>query len=264
MRSPVWPEGRPQETLLPITLRTSRLELRLPLPWLLLTAFGVCVFLSLGRWQWQRAEEKRLIESAFAATAAGRPIPLAERSLAAVPRYGQIEVSGRYDGAHQLLLDNITQHGQTGFEVLTPLEMSDGRWLLVNRGWVPLVRHSRSEMPNVQDGLPAGPVVLQGRVDELPVAGLAAGRLPATAGQGWPRVTSFPQTADLAAALGRTLEPRQLLLAADQAGGYLRNWQASSASFPPERHVAYAVQWWSLACLAAGLYLFMNIKRRNA
>jgi cytochrome oxidase assembly protein ShyY1 len=88
--------------------------------------------------------------------------------------------------------------------------------------------------------------------------------VPATAGNGWPRVTSFPQTADLSAALGRPLEPRQLLLEADQPGGYLRNWQPASASFPPERHQAYAVQWWSLAALAAGLFLYTNLTRRNA
>jgi surfeit locus 1 family protein len=255
--------GGAQETPLLLTLRTSRLELRLSLPWLLLTAIGVCAFVALGRWQWHRAAEKRLVEASFAATAAADAVPLAGRSLAEISRYGRVEAAGRYDSVHQLLLDNITQLGQAGYDVLTPLELSDGRWLLVNRGWVPLVGRSRRELPDVQADLPEGQVVIRGRVDELPVAGLAAGRVPATAGQGWPRVTSFPQTSDLAAALGRPLEPRQLLLAADQPGGYLRNWQPSSASFPPERHVANAVQWWSLACLAAGLYLFMNFKRRN-
>ena len=249
---------------MPLTLRSERLELRLPLPWLLLTVAGVCVFVALGRWQWHRAAEKRLIEASFTATTAAAAQPLAGRPLSALPRYSQVEVSGRYDAAHQFLLDNITQAGQAGYEVLTPLELGEGRWLLVNRGWVPLVRSSRSELPDVQRDRPDGQVTLQGRVDELPVTGLAAGRAPATAGQGWPRVTSFPQSADLAAALGRSLETRQLLLAPDLPGGYLRNWQPSSASFPPERHIAYAVQWWSLACLAAGLYLFMNIRRRNA
>lgn len=247
-----------------IALRTPRLELRLPLPWLLLTAAGVCLFVLLGRWQWHRAAEKRLVAVAFAATADDGTQPLGGRSLAALPRYGQIQVSGRYDVAHQFLLDNITREGQAGYEVLTPLQLDDGRSLLVNRGWLPLPRNSRSELPDVAAAVPAATTLIRGRVDELPAAGLAAGRMPATSGQGWPRVTSFPQTPDLAAALGRPLEPRQVLLAPDLPGGYLRNWQPSSASFPPERHVAYAVQWWSLACLAAGLYLVMNLKRRNA
>ncbi len=247
---------------MPLTIRTSRLELRLPLPWLLLTVLGLCVFIVLGRWQWQRAAQKRAIQAAFAA-AGSVAQPLAGRALGALPRYSLIELRGMYESEHQFLLDNITRDGQAGYEVLTPLQLDDGRWLLVNRGWLPLVKNARSMLPDVHSAVPAGPLTLRGMIDELPVTGLAAGRLPATAGQGWPRVTSFPQTADLAAASGRPFESRQLLLGADQPGGYLRKWQPSSASFPPERHQAYAVQWWSLAGLAAGLYLFMNLRRRK-
>lgn len=249
---------------MPLTFRTARLELRLPLPWLALTLTGICLFVALGRWQWHRAAEKRLIATSFAAAATVSGQPLAGRSLAGLPRYAEVEASGRFDAEHQFLLDNITRGGQAGYEVLTPLELEDGRWVLVNRGWVPLVRNGRSELPDVQHELPPGVVTVRGRVDELPVAGLDSGRTPAATVQGWPRIASFPRTSDLAAALGRPLESRQLLLAAEAPGGYLRNWQPSSASFPPERHIAYAVQWWSLACLAAGLYLVMNTKRRNA
>ena len=64
-----------------IALRTPRLELRLPLPWLLLTAAGVCLFVLLGRWQWHRAAEKRLVAVAFAATADDGTQPLGGRSL---------------------------------------------------------------------------------------------------------------------------------------------------------------------------------------
>jgi len=223
----------------------------------------MALFAALGRWQWQRAADKRQVETAFAA-ASSVAQPLAGRPLAALPRYSPVEVLGTYDAEHQFLLDNITSGGQAGYEVLTPLALADGRWLLVNRGWLPLVNRSRAALPEVHGAVPDGLLTLHGLVDELPVTGLPSGRVAATASPGWPRLTSFPQTADLAAALGRPLEPRQLLLAADQPGGYLRNWQPSSASFPPERHQAYAVQWWSLAGLAAGLYLFMNLKRRNA
>lgn len=236
---------------------------RLQLPWLLITVAGVSAFVALGRWQWHQAAKKRVLEASFIAMENTPATPLAERSLGDLPRYYPVEVTGRYDTAHQILLDNVIENGQAGYQVLTPLELTDGRWVLVNRGWLPLVKHARSELPEVQQDLSAGLLTIRGRVDELPVPGLAAGRVPATSGSSWPRVTSFPQSADLGAALGHPIEPRQILLAADLPGGYLRNWRPASASFPPERHVAYAVQWWSLACLAAGLYLFMNLRRRK-
>jgi surfeit locus 1 family protein len=252
------------EITLPMTPNSPpRPGFRLHLPWLLLTVAGMSVFVALGRWQWQRAAEKRVIEAAFVAAASAPATPLGAGSLGSLPRYSPIEATGQYDAAHSFLLDNVTEGGQAGYQIVTPLELTDGRWILVNRGWVPLVKRARSELPEVQQNLPAGVVTIRGLVDELPVPGLAAGRVPATSGSAWPRVTSFPQTADLGAALGHPVEPRQILLAADEPGGYLRNWKPASASFPPDRHVAYAVQWWSLACLVVGLYLFMNFRRRK-
>lgn len=250
-----------EECLVPAAIRFQRRELRLSLPWLALAALGVALFASLGRWQWHRAAEKRQLQQEFASALTHRQ-PLGSHRTAELPRYSQVEVRGRYDGAHQFLLDNRTQDGQAGYEVLTPLQLTDGRWLLVNRGWVPLVGRQRTVLPDValHDVPEERPVV--GLLDDFPVAGLAAGRVPPGADSGWPRLTSFPQAGDLAASLGQPIEARQLLLLADQPDGYARNWQPASASFPPERHLAYAVQWWSLAGLAAGLYVVLNLKRR--
>lgn len=243
---------------MPAAIRFHRRELRLPLPWLLLAAAGVALFVSLGRWQWHRADEKREIQQAFAVALTHRQ-PLGSKASSALPRYSQVEVLGHYDGAHQFLLDNMIHDGQAGYEVLTPFQLTDGRWLLVNRGWVPLVDRQRAQLPDVAlaDG---GERTLHGLLDELPVPGVAAGRAAPT-GDSWPRLTSFPLAADLGAALERSIEPRQLLLLAREADGYARNWQPASASFPPERHLAYAVQWWSLAGLAAGLFIVLNLKR---
>jgi surfeit locus 1 family protein len=243
-------------------IRFQRRELRLSLPWLLLAAAGMLLFGRLGQWQWHRAAEKRLIQQEFAAALMHRQ-PLGSHATATLPRYAQVEVLGSYDGAHQFLLDNRTRDGQVGYEVLTPLRLTDGRWLLVNRGWIPLVDRQRATLPDVALPPSAGEQSVSGLLDELPVAGVAAGRVAPSkvADAPWPRLTSFPQASDVAAALGQPVEARQLLLLASEPGGFARNWQPASASFPPERHLAYAVQWWSLAGLAAVLYVVLNLKR---
>lgn len=250
------------ESPVPAVIRLRRRELRLSLPWLLLTAIGVALFISLGRWQWHRAAEKRQIQQAFA-VALTRRQPLGSRATGSLPRYSQVQTLGRYDGAHQFLLDNMIQDGKAGYEILTPFQLTDGRWLVVNRGWVPLVDGQRIRAPDVAV-TEAADLPVRGLLDELPVPGLAAGRVPPGISAPWPRLTSFPQATDLAAALGHPVEPRQLLLLATEPGGYARNWQPASASFPPERHLAYAVQWWSLAGLAAVLYVVLNLKRIKA
>ena len=78
----------------------------------------------------------------------------------------------------------------------------------------------------------------------------------------WPKRTSFPTQAQLGSALGQQLEARQLLLGESESHGYLRDWRAAIIGFGPERHVAYALQWWGLAALIAYLYLFMNLECR--
>ncbi len=224
----------------------------------LLTALAIIGFGLLGRWQWHRADEKRLQLAAFDA-GSQQQFELGDQKLAELPRFAQVQVSGHYDAAHQFLLDNISEAGQAGYQVLTPLILADGRTLLVNRGWLPLRDRQRAELPDITLGIDS--IQLRARIDELPSTGLAAGRAPPTTDNVWPKLTSFPTTAELAAALGRAIEPRQLLLAADQPAGYRRHWQPPNADFGPDRHISYAIQWWSLGLLAVVLYCVINFKR---
>jgi surfeit locus 1 family protein len=223
----------------------------------LLTLLAVLCFVRLGSWQWHRAQEKRAIAASFEAGNA-TVTDLGVRSTNSLPRYTQVRAYGRYDDAHQFLLENMSQGGQPGYQVLTPLLLADGRTLLVNRGWVPLSA-SRRDPPRVALDQAVGEVSLAGKLDALPVPGIALGHLAPDENAPWPRLTSFPNMADLAAALKRPLEARQLLLNADQPFGYVRDWHPTGLG--PERHIAYAVQWWGFAVLAVGLYARLNWHR---
>lgn len=235
-----------------------------------LTVLLLAVFVLLGRWQWNRAEQKEALARGFAAGAV-QAQPLGARGTATLPRYAVVSVTGEWEAARQFLLDNRTRDGRAGYEVLTPLRLADGRWLLVNRGWLPF-EGRRDRLPEVAIGLAGGAVTLSGRLDELPTAGLASGRAaPALSGP-WPRVTSFPQTAELAAALtddgagtGGTgavpLEPRVLLLDASAPAGYRRDWRPFVKG--PEQNISYAVQWWSFGVLLLVLFVKMNLRTRD-
>ena len=228
-----------------------------------LTLAGVLIFAQLGRWQWHRAAEQRARAAAFAAGSAEFTSALGPRSTAELARYIQVRVRGRYDAAHQFLLDNMSHGGRSGYQVLTPLRLGDGRLLLVNRGWVPLPGGRRDVLPDVS--LPGlGQVQISGRLDELPVTGLASGQAVPSADDAWPKRTSFPTMEQLGAALGETIEARQLLLAAAEPQGFTRDWQASPPGFGPGRYVAYAFQWWALGALSLFLYLFLNRERESS
>lgn len=226
----------------------------------LLTLALLPLFIGLGRWQWHRGDARQTLWDAFDAGAIPAQ-PLGARSTADLQRFSRIAVSGRWDGERQFLLDNRTHDGKAGYEVLTPLRLDDGRWLLVNRGWVPFSGF-RDRLPDVALPTPAQPSVdITGRLDELPSAGLSGGRAAPAAGGTWPRVTAFPRTAELEAALGgQKLEPQLLLLDPQSGSGYVRAWRPPGME--PMRHWSYAVQWWSFAVLLLILYVILNLKKR--
>ena len=226
----------------------------------LLACAGVLAFGLMGRWQWHRAAEKRDLEAAFAAGTLLPGSELGARSTADLPRYAALRVRGRYDGAHQFLLDNMGHGGSTGYEVLTPLLLEDGRVLLVNRGWLPLPDGRRDRLPDI--ALPTlDAIELVGRIDLPPAAAIRMGHAGPDVGPAWPKRSSFPTTAELGAALARSVEPRQLLLGATEPYGYLRDWRPAGEAIGPARHLAYALQWWAFAALTLFLYLFLNIER---
>ena len=244
------------EPILPLTLTFNRARWSASWGMTALTLLAVLGFIDLGLWQWHRAEHKRELAAAF--HSGGAEISALDGQLTAtLPRYAQVRAQGRYDGEHQFLLDNMSHGGQAGYEVLTALQLNDGRTLMVNRGWVPLTV-SRRQLPVIALDFSAS-LAPAGKLDSLPVAGIALGHVPPAAGPQWPKVTSFPTMADLSAALGRPLEAQQLLLNADEPLGYVRDWQPTG--FGPERHISYALQWWAFAALALGLYGFLNWRR---
>ena len=50
-----------------------------------------------------------------------------------------------------------------------------------------------------------------------------------------------------------------VLLDPGEPDGYLRQWQPPG--FPPIRHIAYAVQWFSLAAALVVIYIVTNLRR---
>jgi cytochrome oxidase assembly protein ShyY1 len=247
-----------------------------------LTVALCALFVHLGEWQWHKAEWRQAEWNAFA-RGADRAVPLGTRGTAGVQRFQRVTATGRFEPNRQFLLDNRIQDDDPGYEVLTPFELDDGRVLLVDRGWVPFTG-LRSRLPDIHLTA-SGPVTITGRVDGFPVAGLSFGRAPPPAGDRWPKVTSYPDMAQLAAALrgaaargeparsasastgslaldgGARLEPQILLLDPSEPFGYVRKWQPPGMS--PARYMSYAAQWWLFAVTLVIIWLVLSTPKRR-
>jgi len=216
----------------------------------LFTAAAVVLFVVLGNWQLGRAEQKRAIASQFSG---GGPVIDWPQLPADAPRYQRVRLTGRYDKDHQFLLDNMSHESMAGVDVLTPFVQDGGGTVLVNRGWLPFGA-TREDLPDVDvDG---GPRTIVGRTDELPRPGIWLKAPPAT---GWPRLVQYPQMAELSAALGVELAPRQVLLDPAVPDGYVRAWIMPGA--PADQNLGYAVQWFAFAAAAGAIWFFLSFKR---
>jgi cytochrome oxidase assembly protein ShyY1 len=118
-------------------------------------------FIALGVWQLHRNQEKHdKVEAARAAYAA--PAPDITR-LGDTPAGDRAQAVGTYDPAHEVLLRDQVRRDKTGFDVLTPLRLSDGTSALVDRGWV--ASNFSARAPNYA-APPTGTVTVRGLLRE--------------------------------------------------------------------------------------------------
>ena len=226
----------------------------------LITFIVFPLLLSLGFWQLNRANYKEALEMDFAAQlnlpyAPIEQLDLSEKNV----RYRRVSATGRYDGTHQILLDNQVLNGQPGYHVFTPLRFEDSaQAVLVNRGWVPLGT-SRQQLPVID--VTDAKVTLRGQLAQPANPGM---RLTNPNDAQWPQVVQYLDYDEMAAALGYALAPVVILLDPDMSNGYQRYWRPTPVGFGPERHQGYAVQWFALAATLLVIYCVVNTQRSHS
>jgi surfeit locus 1 family protein len=218
----------------------------------------VVLFVNLGFWQLDRAEEKRAVEAAF--ENAGEKLPVTPGIGGdEVPLYQPLSASGRYLTGRQFLIDNMILDGRVGYFVVTPFEYADGEpLLLVNRGWLPRAADTDALLEVGPDE--AGETTISGKAGRLPKVGIRAGDV-FTEGEGWPRTANWPTLDELAAALDRDVLPFVLLADPQPESELVRSWEPRQAG--PMRHLGYAVQWFALAAAVVVTAFVVYRKKRE-
>ena len=225
----------------------------------LLATVVVVAFVWLGLWQLERAAFKERLFSGYeqAAGASARVVQTVaevDRMLAGaqVP-FLRVRARGTYLNGRQFLLDNRVHEGRAGYEVLTPLVLSDGGVLIVDRGWLPVGR-SRQNLPMVE--VASGLVEVSGLLSDFPRPGLDIGL--AVQGDDWPKIANYPTSKELQQALGRPVAVGMLRLDAGLPGGYVRDWEPRVMG--PMRHYGYAVQWFALALTVIAIWAVLGYR----
>jgi len=118
--------------------------------WSTLIVFaGISLAIRLGIWQIDRNEKRQAIVNQIQAM---QTMPVLELDQAPIPQdiedmeYRHVSATGKYDFEHQVALRNQVRSRMTGtdpgYALVTPLILSNGKAVLVERGWIPLENNS--------------------------------------------------------------------------------------------------------------------------
>lgn len=215
---------------------------RLFLP-LLFGVVGTAVLVALGSWQLERLRWKEDVIAQIEARLAADPVAVPEKATAEEHQYLHVRAEGRLLPGEVHVYTSIPPHG-VGYRVIAPLELDDGRRVLVDRGFVPIEAKDASR--------PTGPVELEGVLH-------------------WPRETDrftadpdraeniwFARNVPLMAEALAT-EPVMLVVARSTPAGAIMP-QPVTVDIP-NRHMEYVVTWYGLALVWAGMTVYWL--RRN-
>ncbi|MDQ0319444.1 surfeit locus 1 family protein [Pararhizobium capsulatum DSM 1112] len=223
---------------------------------------ALAILLSLGTWQLQRLAWK---EGLLADIAERRAAPAIDvLAIDAMAKAGE-DVDYRAMSATGTYLNNKERHffatyeGRTGYYVYTPLQLADGRFLLVNRGFVPFdSKEPETRKEGQLTGLQAVHGLARAELSEKPSSLVPDNDvaknifywkdhdvMAASVGLDLANVVPFFMDAD----------------AAPNPGGYPIGGVTQFDL--PNSHLQYAVTWYGLAAALVAISIAFMIKRRR-
>ncbi len=225
-----------------------------PIPTLLLLLVLLPLFVGLGFWQLDRAQQKRTTADTMETRRKLPPLAIPnEQATAEALEFRTLSVSGHFVPAGQLLITNRKHLGKPGFHVITPLRLlGSDRHLLVNRGWVAAVNNRPPELET-----PTGAITLTGETN-IPSAPAIELAFDPHASTLWPFLT----LENYRAWTGLDIFPFIMLQSPDSPHGFVRAWTTAR---PGEgMHLGYAIQWFAFGLLSLALWLRLSLTRLSS
>jgi surfeit locus 1 family protein len=227
--------------------------------WLILTVLVFSALVKLGFWQNSRALEKEQRLARIEQLKSQNPLSLQQVNLLAVNENINdmpVTIEGLFDEQAVFLLDNQVNKGRLGYRAYQVL-MVEQYTVLVNLGWV-LGSINRQELPEVQPL--SGKHTIHGNVRLIEV-GIQLQEQIFSDVQ-WPLRIQQVELDKFSTLINRQLLPFVIYLDMDEKIGFEKNWQP--IVMPPEKHRAYAFQWFSLAIAWVMLMVWAKFGSKKA
>jgi surfeit locus 1 family protein len=224
-----------------------------------LTLIFLYLFVSLGFWQLDRAEQKRTLYAEFQDRQSADAVNLVNsyklEKEALIWR--KARANGFFLEQYQILLDNQVQDTEAGYYIYTPFKLAQSnKYVLVNRGWL-LADTNRSIVPKLTPAI--SEIDIYGVVKDIPKTGLLLKELPPEKmDEGIYRVQKI-NINEIEELTNIKLLPYIIRLEPESEYGYVRKWRLPGSG--ESTHTGYAFQWFTFAAVLLIIYLVLNIKR---
>ncbi len=203
------------------------------------------IFIRMGVWQLHRLAERKERNALILARMTEPAV-----DLAALPRdtaqakFRRVRLDGRYDYAHEIVLEYRERDGAPGVDIVTPLKLAGSDTaVLINRGWVyspdgATIDHARWRE--------ADSLVGTGRVHTL-----LTEPEPATS-RNHPDRMRWVSPGAIAAWAGYPVRPYDVMLDGDTTPSPTHPVRFGQPVLDEGPHLSYAIQWFSFALIAIG------------
>lgn len=209
---------------------------------------GCAILVSLGLWQLRRLEWKETLIAQIQSQIDATPVALPADPVASM-KYMPVTVSGTTTGTEIDVLSGTKDLGG-GYQIVSRFITDDGRPILLDRGFVPQEARHAPRPPTRLD--------VQGNLhwpDE------ASSSTPA------PNLAENIWFARDVPAMARTLDTLPILVVASRVQGDAQGVEPIPVAVEgiPNNHLSYAVQWFMLAMVWAGMTgaLIWRIRQRT-
>jgi surfeit locus 1 family protein len=204
-------------------------------------AVGVAILLWLGSWQLARLEWKQALIAELEARLSAAPVELPPAPTEGDDEYLHVAVEGEVEAEELHVLTSLRGAGP-GFRVVSAMALSDGRRILLDRGFAP---EAAKDAPRpVGDADVVGVLLWPDETDGFtPEPDEARG------------IWFARDVETMSAALGT--EPLMVVADAPVGDGLRANPVTVNL---PNDHLQYAITWFSLAAIWAGMSLFLLVR----
>jgi len=253
------PSSKPQKTQI---VQAKFSIKKFNLSWLIITLLIFSVLFKLGLWQNERAVEKeqRLVRigelKQQAAVSLPEVLSLSEQHSDGYLNDFPVIIDGIFNPEFVFLLDNQPNHNSLGYRVLQVVQ-SDKNAVLVNLGWVE-GSVNRQELPNIK--ALSGHVKFQGNI-RFVEKGIMLMEQKFDNNQ-WPLRIQQIELDKFSKLISTQLLPFVVYLDKKEELGFEKNWQP--IVMPPEKHRAYAFQWFSLAIAWLTLMIWASVRAQKS